>query len=879
MSRRRPPRAVLGSIAIAAVALAALFAAPITLGDEPASGAGPEVAELESTGESAVDLLDDRHRRFLEEVEPLLTSEERAAFLTLGHSYRRDAFIRRFWRLRDPQPRTSRNELRDLWQERARRARELDPTLTSDPARAVLLFGEPRSRRPISCSALRHRVELWSYPDGTDRLAGPLFLVFQRVRQDELRLWTPARGLLSLLSLEVRPGRTRDQQLATLGSACLRGDELIGALSQTISDDRFAPAVVYTPPGAEWIRTFVARSTELPDDAGTLDGSLALTFPGRHQSRTVVQATVALPRTEVTASDLATLNFVVDGEVLRSDDGGDERLFEHFRYRFDLPAATLGDRVPLVLQRPLRPGDYRLIVRVEDVNAGRFYREARAVTVPRVEARRVAKTIAEDGTVHEVELHSTGTDDPSDLAARAEAAGFAEANASISTGDHSVRLLPLSDELQVGRVRVEARTRGDDISRVAFSLDGKQIFAKRRPPYSVELDLGSGPDLHIVRADAFDAEGTRLASDEMAINAGPHRFGVRLIEPQAGGSYQQSVRVHAAVEVPEGEQLDRVEIFLEDTRLATLYQPPFEQPILLPEPGATTFVRAVAHLVNGGSAEDAHLINAPDVTDEYRVQFVELFVSAIDRDGGFVEDLKRDELEVLENGVRQEIRRFEAMRELPIRASLVIDTSQSMEPSLRDVERAAYRFLEEVVTERDRAAVVTFADEPELRVRFTNDREILAGGLGGLSAEGETALWDALLFSLHYMSGIPGKKALVLLTDGEDSGSRYTFDETLAFARRTGVAVYVIGLGLVNSQLSARGLMTKLARETGGDVFFIESSKRLEKIYDLIQLELRSQILVGYQSSLPSDSEGFRTIELRTARGGLELRTIPGYFP
>jgi hypothetical protein len=105
---------------------------------------------------------------------------------------------------------------------------------------------------------------------------------------------------------------------------------------------------------------------------------------------------------------------------------------------------------------------------------------------------------------------------------------------------------------------------------------------------------------------------------------------VRLVEPEAGKTYQSSLRAEAQVEVPEGERLDRVEIYLNEERVATLYQPPFTQPLLLPKTRDITYVRAVAYLEGGNSTEDLVLINAPDFSQRVNVQFVELYTSVLD---------------------------------------------------------------------------------------------------------------------------------------------------------------------------------------------------------------------------------------------------------
>ena len=122
------------------------------------------------------------------------------------------------------------------------------------------------------------------------------------------------------------------------------------------------------------------------------------------------------------------------------------------------------------------------------------------------------------------------------------------------------------------------------------------MFTKKNPPYSVELDLGNIPRPRTLTAKAFDAAGTELAMDELIINSAANRFQVRLAEPQKGKRYQGSLLARAETTVPDGQTVERVEFFLNETRVATLYQPPFQQPIVLPKSEEIAYVRAVAYL-------------------------------------------------------------------------------------------------------------------------------------------------------------------------------------------------------------------------------------------------------------------------------------------
>jgi VWFA-related protein len=337
------------------------------------------------------------------------------------------------------------------------------------------------------------------------------------------------------------------------------------------------------------------------------------------------------------------------------------------------------------------------------------------------------------------------------------------------------------------------------------------------------------------------------------------------------------VRAQAVVEVPGGERLDRVELFLDDTLLATLYQPPFVQELVPPSGLPLSYVRAVAHLASGAAAEDLAFLAAPSGMDVVDVNFVELYTTVLDRRGNPIEGLGMADFEVNEQGRPQQLLRCEWVENLPIHAAVTLDVSISMVEELAEVERAALRFFEQLVTPRDRAAVMTFADRPNLAVPFTNDRSVLAGGLAGLAAEGHTALYDSVIYALWYFSGIKGKRVLVLLSDGEDSASRYRFEDALDYARRSGVAIYAIGLGLPTGADVARLALRRLAEETGGRAFFVSRGSNLDEVYHTIESELRAQYLLAYQSD--GTEPGFREVKVKVDRPGAEATTMRGYIP
>ncbi len=838
--------------------------APPAHADDP-----PSRREIERRQHEALAALPEKYREWLAEVDPVLTAEEKAAFLGLAKDYQRDAFIKRFWDERDAYPRTARNEFRDEWTVKAQAARERFKDLHDIRARLLLLNGVPEEVVESNCPQVFVPLEVWYWPH-SERTNDQLFLVFyQPYGSWPWRLWHPMMDGMAALRPDSARVDADDSGLSTCGDPdkdnkiqyAIRWIAGQPILHWELLQARFESPP--PPPGGEWIAAFASYSTDFPEGAAPLPARLSIDFPGRHQSRTVVQGIVTVAPADAAQAQIAAVpgvseyrshDFLLTGEILANGE-----LFDSFRYKFDLPAVnqTSGESLPLAFQRSLRPGEYTLIVKLEDVNSGRIFREERALTVP-------SRVQVVDRT------------DPADRSDPESARLLAEANAAIGRREVTLKLLPPpgSNELPTGHKRFDTYFTGE-IAAVVFTLNGKPVLTKRRPPYSVELDLGTVPQNHLLTATAVDAAGNELASDQMQINVAPQRFRVRLLEPRRGKRYTGSLLARAELDVPEGQSVERVEVFLDDHRVATLFQPPWEQPIVLAAGGTLSYVRAIAYLPDGNSTEDLVFVNAPESLEEIRVDLVELYTTALDRAGRPVLDLRAKDFTVDEDGVRQEIVRFERVTDLPVHVAVALDTSASMEKILPQARDAALGFLQRTIRPRDRAAVITFNDHPNLGAKLTSDLTQLAGGLAGIKAERSTALYDAMVFSLYYFSGLRGRRAVLLLSDGRDEGSRFTFDEALEYARRPGVTIYVIGLG----EDVEKKKLGRFAEETGGRAFFLAKPTELPGIYAAIEEELRSQYLIAYQSTNTAGAAAFRSIELDVARSGVEVKTMAGYYP
>jgi VWFA-related protein len=298
-------------------------------------------------------------------------------------------------------------------------------------------------------------------------------------------------------------------------------------------------------------------------------------------------------------------------------------------------------------------------------------------------------------------------------------------------------------------------------------------------------------------------------------------------------------------------------------------------------PGGTdvSYLAVVATLEGGSRAEDVRFLNAPRFGDEVEVDLVELFATVVDGSGAPVPGLSRSDFEILEEGRAREIRRFEHVDDLPLTLGFVVDTSTSMASSLPEARAAAVSFLDNLVEPEDRVFVLTFASKPFLAAPPTDDVRAVEAALDRMQSMGWTSLHDAVAAGLHIFRGARGRRAMILLTDGDDTSSSAPFRDVLEFARRSGVAVYSVGLQISGIDLAVRKKLGLLASATGGRAFYIGRADDLVGVYDQIERELRSQYLLAYLSEGVLADGTAPAVEVVVREGRLKSRTTRGYTP
>ncbi len=301
------------------------------------------------------------------------------------------------------------------------------------------------------------------------------------------------------------------------------------------------------------------------------------------------------------------------------------------------------------------------------------------------------------------------------------------------------------------------------------------------------------------------------------------------------------------------------------------------------------------------------------------VRVVNLFATVRDQQGKIVRDLVKEDFTIEEDGHPQVIRYFSRESNLPLTLGLLVDTSGSMRRVLSQEHTASYRFLDQVLTEKDQAFVIHFDREVELLQDLTSSRKKLEdalaelepseprrqrGQLGGRGGGGGTELYDAvLLASDELMKKQTGRKALVLLTDGVDNGSKVPLARAVESAQLADTLVLGIRIAdpdangnnvgrrrggmygrgapppyVYGDRIDGKKVLQRLCQPTGGTYFDVTDKQPIDAIYSQLQEELRNQYSLGYTPDRTAAGPGYRRIHLAVKRDGATVQTREGYY-
>ena len=581
-------------------------------------------------------------------------------------------------------------------------------------------------------------------------------------------------------------------------------------------------------------------------------------FLGTSAGRTVVRFTISFSRTDLREkAGLAprVYPFFVVGEA-RSASG---EVVDAFRepVDVDLSDAELGKALRASFLRALPPGSTTLGLRLEAENGRSMGLRSVTFDVPKM----TSEFRADDAgplTAPAILLEEKNRED-------------------VPSGD-LIRFLPPQREVPVGLLRIECEVK-PPISRVEFHLGDKLILARNRPPFTVEIDLGTIPRKQTLRALGFDRLGNFVDADAWALNEKEARLAVRVLDlPKAKGKADSDVKV--AVQSIAGAVAKRVALFLDEKKVAEWTAPPYRASVAAAEVEKATLMRASAWDAEGKEYSDFRMLKGDErLLAKVDVNLVELNVSVFDEAGRFAKGLTKDDFTVLEDGAVQDLSAFEFAESLPMALGLVLDGSGSMDKSMPLVKQAATEFVSNLVGEKDQGFVIEFRERPTLLAPMTSNRASLIRAIGETRAGGATAFHDSVILGLYQFRSLAGKKALVVLTDGKDNHSSTDWPTLKRYARTAGVPIFVVGLDLGLFDVGLKSRLKELAEDTGGETFFIGGAKELAGVYRKIEAEVRSQYFLSYLTESKRKDDEFRTVEVKLARPGLRAKTIRGYFP
>lgn len=268
-----------------------------------------------------------------------------------------------------------------------------------------------------------------------------------------------------------------------------------------------------------------------------------------------------------------------------------------------------------------------------------------------------------------------------------------------------------------------------------------------------------------------------------------------------------------------------------------------------------------------------------------RVEEVNVIFTVTDRRGRFIKDLKQSDFRVVDDKRPAEaIRAFNAETNLPLRVGLLIDASASIRSQFKFEQEAAVEFLNQIIRPKvDKAMVVGFDSVVEVQQDLTNDTEDLSKAIRGLRPGGGTALYDAIYRVARERLMDTGdtenvRRAIILLSDGNDTQSRVTREEAIEMAQRAGVIVYTIGTSLSPDKNAGDKMLERIAEATGGRAFFPFKIQDVANAFSDIQDELRSQYMLAYKPAEFLADGRYRSIEISTPERKLKVRARRGYF-
>ena len=349
-------------------------------------------------------------------------------------------------------------------------------------------------------------------------------------------------------------------------------------------------------------------------------------------------------------------------------------------------------------------------------------------------------------------------------------------------------------------------------------------------------------------------------------------FSVKITEPINDAFVLGKTKIAATVKAESAADIDRVEFTVNNKVIFVDREAPYEVNYDFGEDSKSWVVRAVAWHRDGISVTDTIVTRKLTIGYVEEVNRVILWATVSTKKDTFVTGLQKEDFRVFEQGVEQEIAEFWP-EDRPIALALLLDSSGSMRDAIKDVHVAAAGFVD-TLTEKDSALVIDFDDKVFLLEELTSDRAKLREAVSSTEALGGTAIYDAIHAAYRKLRGIDGRKAIVLLSDGDDTESLTPLARVMEEAKSEGILVYAIGLG----PGVRKGFLSDIAEVTGGRAYFVSKAEDLAETYQKIAEELRKQYYLTYSSKNTVFDGRYIEVRVATKNSDYEVRSRRGYF-
>jgi VWFA-related protein len=443
--------------------------------------------------------------------------------------------------------------------------------------------------------------------------------------------------------------------------------------------------------------------------------------------------------------------------------------------------------------------------------------------------------------------------------------------AATATTTATIRLVPPPRSTISGKAEFIANT-SPAVARVAFLVDGVQAATVGRAPFRARLDVGALPRLRTVRAIAYDKEGKSIGETEVTINDRvDDAFRVAILSPSTD-RIEGNVVAEAEANAPAGRGVKAVELFWNEEKLGTFADRPYRAAFVAP--GKFGYLRAVATLDDGRTAEDTRVYNADVASETVEVHAIGFAATVADAKGKRIGGLAGKDFVVKENGSAVAV--SDRVTDEPATIALAIDTSRSMRSSLNELFDAATAFIDATAKPDSRVFIVAFDSVPRVIHPPSSDAASLRKSVLSLYPTGATAAVDAVTFALQQFRGIGGRRALVLLTDGHDGPNSQSTAAAMRMAMETGVPIYIVIPHIYRGSRLGNGLLG-VSAATGGLQFPAARPEEMPSIFAKIREEVMGQYLLSIAGSAGNGE--WRRIEVQVpGRREAKVRTIGGYY-